>query len=75
LELSPNPVKDEFRLTLPYAGSHTITITDNSGKQYLQEFTTEKVSIINTSQFPSGLYFVTVSSNNGEMSTLRFTKY
>lgn len=75
LELSPNPVKDEFRLTFHNPGSYSISITDNSGKQYLQEVTSEKVSIISTSQFPSGLYFVTVSSSNGEMSTLRFTKY
>ncbi len=75
--LYPNPVTDEkLTITSNQNGNATITITTILGKQLYRKETifTGRHLTIDITNFPSGVYFITISSN-GKIETKKFLKH
>ena len=66
----PNPVNDQFHISLPYATNvFTATITNMQGQQIL----TTNQNVVNLSHLNTGVYFICVESADGNYET-RFVK-
>ena len=59
--LFPNPVSTQFKINLPGTEEYEIIIRSIDGKEIIRS---SKVKIFNTTQFSTGLYFVTVKYNS-----------
>ncbi len=70
----PNPVNDQ--LTIQNFNSNTVifNVTDINGKVITENVTLTSVSVINTSSWNKGIYFVNFTGVNKEAHTLRIVK-
>lgn len=65
----PNPVRDELniRLAFPVMEDLLVRVTDATGQiRFLKQIPAVQDYKINTSSWPSQLYFITVHTNSGE---------
>ncbi|MCF8253973.1 MAG: T9SS type A sorting domain-containing protein [Bacteroidia bacterium] len=69
VQLYPNPGKNYFGLILPaeVKGSAELVVYSAEGKQVHQETLTNSNNQINTSEWPAGIYFGSIQSNQGTM--------
>ena len=74
LSLSPNPSTDFILLQSDTEDLHNIAIYTVQGEQLRLLAASGKSARIDVSQFPAGLYFVTVSNQSREKKTLPFVK-
>jgi len=72
LELYPNPASDQFTISLNGAIDASVTVVSTTGTVVFQQTTFSEKLIVNTDQWESGIYFVTVS-NNGIASTQKLS--
>ena len=63
INIYPNPVKDNFTISLPEKGLSTLTLLNATGKQILQLQNLRGLTTVNTSDLPKGLYLITVQNN------------
>lgn len=70
----PNPVNDQ--LTIQNFNSNTVifNVTDINGKVITENVTLTSVSVLNTSSWNKGIYFVNFTGVNKEAHTLRIVK-
>jgi hypothetical protein len=64
-KLFPNPTSESVKLLFKSTLIRTIQLIDLLGKEVKQLTTTDKRIELNVSEFPKGIYFVTVSSEKG----------
>lgn len=76
LELSPNPVSDQLRITLPASGNNTvdIRILDAQGRTLLQKKISSGTSFIDCKTWVPGIYSVVVHDGTQMLTTKRFMK-
>ena len=63
INIYPNPVKDNFTISLPEKGLSTLTLLNATGKQILHLQNLRGLTTVNTSDLPKGLYLITVQNN------------
>ena len=64
-KISPNPASSQLRLILAENSANTeITILDLTGKTVVKQISNENNITINTSELPSGIYFLKVKSDS-----------
>lgn len=68
LEMYPNPTTEQFTISLFGSNDATVTVVSTTGAIVLDQTLFSDKLTVNTSQWESGIYFVTVS-NNGIAST------
>ena len=73
IHVSPNPATDFIRLELEDE-NNSIQILNAQGQVVYQEKTFEKILNIHTHNFASGIYFVIVSNQNGNISKGQVSK-
>jgi hypothetical protein len=74
VSMSPNPVSDLLSIAMPTEANPEITVTDLVGKTYaVSHSTRENKVLVDFSELPSGIYFVSVR-NNGQSSTQKIVK-
>ncbi len=71
--LYPNPVTSDLHIEAA-AGTKTIHIFDQLGKNVATISTTEKNTIVPTSNWSNGVYFVHIIDANGSVSQAKFIK-
>lgn len=59
LRVYPNPVNDQFRMTLPAAGEGLLSVSDSKGVQLIQQKITDGQAV-NSSRLSRGVYFLRV---------------
>lgn len=70
----PNPTKDNFKVELPKdVNSATVFVTNLAGESVINQ-TISSSEAISVSALPSGIYLVTISTNEGVTSTVRLVK-
>lgn len=73
LSVYPNPAKQSFTFRLPNDEVFTMCITDANGKKILEQNNSEDEAIINCSNFPKGIYFITAAGSKA-VYTARLVK-
>jgi len=73
ISLYPNPVTDRINLSIDINGEKTIEIFNVSGQRIFEMETGEKNIILNTGNFPAGVYNGLIKSSKGN-ATFRFVK-
>jgi endonuclease/exonuclease/phosphatase family metal-dependent hydrolase len=74
IKIYPNPSKDKLNLAFAQAGQHQITLTDANGNILLTHTTTTQNTTLDISSLASGIYFVTVTSADGNSEVQRWVK-
>ncbi|MCM5527352.1 FG-GAP-like repeat-containing protein [Parasegetibacter sp. NRK P23] len=76
LELSPNPVSNQLRITIPVAGNSTmdLRIHDTQGRILLQKKISTGTSFIDCKTWVPGIYSITVYDGTQMVTTKRFMK-
>lgn len=69
----PNPVNDQLLINTPQIVEIAITIHDVLGQEVLEQ-ATQSNRPISVSGIKSGLYFVTITTTDGGLQTLKFIK-
>ena len=74
IDILPNPANDQFTLKSEnYNQSHTITITNTFGQLVAQITTDKNEELISTTDYPPGLYYVTVTDKSGGRLTRKLS--
>jgi hypothetical protein len=71
----PNPATDEVYITLSSATNHTITVSSITGSILQQQQATSNTTLLNIAPYPSGIYYITISGNNGNQWVGKVVKY
>lgn len=71
IEIFPNPTSDFLNLSVDYQGEVTYQITDVTGK-IVKDFKSSNNTIIDVSDFKSGLYIIYINDANNNESTSKF---
>jgi hypothetical protein len=75
ISLYPNPVVNDLKIQIKKSGNYTLHINDLPGKQ-LAEINVEGGShLLNLSHLDKGIYFLTLSNNNGLLLTQKLIKH
>jgi hypothetical protein len=74
IEVNPNPVKDYFTIRAEKEMVDNFTIHNTLGKIIQFSPITDDETKINLSAYQSGIYFITVTSNNGLRKTIKIVK-
>lgn len=77
--LSPNPAKNSLVINLKQkdkeaASSSVVSITNALGVNVLTRKTQQNMLTIDISQFRTGIYYVTISTDKGDKTTQMFIK-
>jgi hypothetical protein len=64
MEVYPNPATDYIHVVIPDNSVKTLTILDVTGRIVLEEAITSDQLTVNTSDLPSGIYFIIAKGNN-----------
>jgi len=75
IELYPNPTQGKVILNWsnPNQMSHTITLSNITGKKFSKKQTTDQSILLDLSHMPSGIYFVQIENSSGK-STRKICK-
>ena len=73
IKLYPNPATDKITIE-SNSTNNKIEIYNNLGQNVYSCYSTELTSEINVSEYPTGIYFVKLSDQNGKMITTKFIK-
>jgi hypothetical protein len=73
IKLYPNPATDQITIE-SNSTTNKIEIYNNLGQKVYACFSTDLISEINVSEYPTGIYFVKLSDQNGKMTTTKFIK-
>jgi len=73
IKLYPNPATDKITIESNYV-NNKIEIYNNLGQNVYSCYSTDLTSEINVSEYPTGIYFVKLSDQNGKMITTKFIK-
>lgn len=72
---APVPFVDHLRITLPHAGRiHMVRMLDSSGREVYQRHPDESSLQIETSFFPSGMYYIQIVDADRRMLVLKVVK-
>lgn len=71
----PNPATNEVYITLSNAADYTITLSSVTGNVLQQQQATDHTGMLNIAQYPAGLYYITISGNNGNQWAGKIVKY
>ncbi|MFI5142119.1 MAG: T9SS type A sorting domain-containing protein [Bacteroidia bacterium] len=74
-EVYPNPSENEIKVVFANEDTHTIQVTDLSGRVVKLAVTTQAVYTLEKSNLTSGVYFLKVSNNQGETSVQKIIFY
>jgi photosystem II stability/assembly factor-like uncharacterized protein len=70
----PNPVNDGLTVIMNESNHRTLSITDIFGRLVYSQAVNHLTMKINTANYDSGIYFITVSGDNGFRRTVKFVK-
>ncbi|MDD3998827.1 MAG: T9SS type A sorting domain-containing protein, partial [Candidatus Shapirobacteria bacterium] len=73
IKLYPNPATDKITIESNYV-NNKIEIYNNLGQNVCSCYSTDLTSEINVSEYPTGIYFVKVSNQNGKVTSIKFIK-
>ena len=65
LKVFPNPMGEILNIS-GVEGSFNVRVVDTRGRNILQVFNKDKNTLISTTNFESGVYFVSIKTQNGE---------
>jgi hypothetical protein len=65
LKIFPNPMGEILNIS-GVEGSFNVRIVDTRGRNILQVFNKNKTTLISTTNFESGIYFISIKTQNGE---------
>ena len=65
LKVFPNPIGEILNIS-GVEGSFNVRIVDTRGRNILQVFNKDKTTLISTTNFESGIYFISIKTQNGE---------
>jgi len=74
INIYPNPSKDILNLAFTQASKHQITLTDLSGNTLLTHTSTSQNTTLDISSLASGIYLVTVTSEDGSSEVRKWVK-
>lgn len=74
VQLFPNPGHDGFMLTMPTGSSSLITVYDARGSLVHDPVPGYGSTQVDSSVWPSGLYYIHVSDSSGRITTAKWTK-
>lgn len=64
ITIYPNPVKDMLSIDVAFNETFGLSIINQFGQKILTKSLSGKKNQINTNSLPSGIYFISISSNN-----------
>jgi photosystem II stability/assembly factor-like uncharacterized protein len=70
----PNPSRDELSIQLNGNGRSTVVITDISGKEMYKQIPYGNIIKLNTERYTSGIYFISVTDEDGSITNGKFVK-
>jgi len=73
IKLYPNPATDKITIESNYV-NNKIEIYNNLGQNVYSCYSTDLTSEINVSEYPTGIYFVKLSNQNGKVTSTKFIK-
>ena len=73
IKLYPNPATDKITIE-SNSTNNKIEIYNNLGQNVYSCYSTELTSEINVSEYPTGIYFVKLSNQNGKVTSTKFIK-
>jgi hypothetical protein len=74
IKIYPNPSKNTLNLEFHKAGKHKITLTDANGNIILTYTSSASTASLDVSAIASGIYFVTVTSRDGDSQVQKWMK-
>jgi putative transposon-encoded protein len=69
IKIYPNPVQNELLLELHNTTTKSLEIVDTNGKKLIHKAITTPITTVDTSNLTSGIYFVNVISEEGDIIT------
>jgi len=74
IKIYPNPSKNTLNLEFHKVGKHKITLTDANGNILLTHTSSASTTSLDVSTIASGIYFVTVTSGDGDSEVQKWMK-
>tara|TARA_R110002050_G_scaffold3931_2_gene20070 strand:+ start:2769 stop:4154 length:1386 start_codon:yes stop_codon:yes gene_type:complete len=70
----PNPVANTLFFETPFSSKHQLQLINQLGQQVLQQTSDVSATSLDVSNLSKGLYFLNITSENGEKQTIKFIK-
>jgi endonuclease/exonuclease/phosphatase family metal-dependent hydrolase len=74
IKIYPNPSNNTLRIDFHKAGKHKVTLTDANGTVLLTHTSSASTTSLDVSAIASGIYFVTVTSGDGNSEAQKWVK-
>ena len=74
IKLYPNPVSDNLTIENPFIGNLQLIVISQLGQQVLKQNQNTSITSLDVSTLSKGLYFLNITSENGNSQTLKFIK-
>ena len=74
IKIYPNPATNNLMIKTPFTDKYQIQITNQLGQEVLKQNQNTSSASFDISKLFKGLYFLNVTSENGEIQTIKFIK-